>query len=119
MKKLIAFAAVMAGALAMTGCSTTPQNFVASSKPVMQGRYTELGDEVDGTDTQVMLLGIPLGFPGSPQQRALRAALEKAAGSDALIEMSVDYQMLNLWVLQLMTTRVTGTPVKTNNVGTR
>ena len=119
MKKLIAFAAVLAGALAMTGCSTTPQNFVASSKPVMQGRYTELGDEVEGTDTMLMLLGIPLGLPGSPQQRALKIALDKAAGADALVEMSVDYQMLNLYVVQVMTTRVTGTPVKTNNVGTR
>lgn len=119
MKKLIAFAAVMAGALAMTGCSTTPQNFVASSKPVQQGRYTELGDEVEGTDSQVMVLGFPLGLPGSPQQRALKIALDKAAGADALVEMSVDYQLLNLFVLQLMTTRVTGTPVKTNNVSAR
>ena len=119
MKKLVAFAAVMAGALAMTGCSTTPQNFVASSKPVLQGRYTVLGDEVEGTDTQVMILGIPLGLPGSPQQRALRTALDKAAGADALIEMSVDYQVLNLWWAHLMTTRVTGTPIKTNNVSAR
>ena len=119
MKKLIAFTVMLAGALAMTGCSTTPQNFVASSKPVLQGRYTELGDEVEGTDTMLMILGIPLGLPGSPQQRALSSAIGKAAGADALVEMSVDYQILNLCVLQLMTTRVTGTPVKTNSISTR
>ena len=119
MKRLIALAAIVVGTAAFVGCSTTPQNFVASSKPVLQGRYTTLGDEVEGTDTMVMVLGIPLGFPGSPQKRALHTALEKAAGADALIEMAVDYQMLNLYVVQVMTTRVIGTPVKTNNVGTR
>lgn len=119
MKKLIAFAALMAGAVAMTGCSTTPQNFVASSKPILQGRYAELGDEVDGTDTQVMILGVPLSLAGSPQRRALSAALEKARGADALVEMAVDYQVVNLQLIQFMTTRVTGKPVKTNNVGTR
>ena len=116
MKKLIAIAAMMAGALAMTGCSTTPQNFVASSKPVLQGRYTELGDEVEGTDSMVMVFGIPLGLPGSPQQRALKVALDKAAGADALVEMAVDYQILNLYFVQFLTTRITGTPVKTNTV---
>lgn len=119
MKKLIAFTVMLAGALAMTGCSTVPQNFVASSKPVLQGRYTALGDEVEGTDTMLMVLGIPLGLPGSPQQRALKTALDKAAGADALVEMSVDYQMLNLYFVQLMTTRITGTPVKTNNLSAR
>ena len=119
MKKLITFAAMMAGAVVMTGCSTTPQNLIASSKPVLQGRYTVLGDEVEGTDTQVMLLGFALGLPGSPQQRALKAALDKAAGSDALIEMSVDYQVLNLWWAHIMTTRITGTPVKTSSIGTK
>ena len=119
MKKLIALTAIVVGAAAFVGCSTTPQNFVASSKPVLQGRYTTLGDEVEGTDTMIMVLGIPLGFPGSPQKRALHTALEKAAGADALIEMAVDYQMLNLWLVHLMTTRVTGTPVKTNNIGVK
>ena len=63
MKKLIAIAAMMIGALAMTGCSTTPQNFVASSKPILQGRYTELGTEVEGTDSMIMVLLLRWRFP--------------------------------------------------------
>lgn len=119
MKKLIAFAAVMAGALAMTGCTTQPQNFVASSKPVLQGRYTEVGDEVEGSDSQLLILGYGVGIAGSPQRRALNSALQKAAGADALVGMAVDYQVLNLCFFQVLTTRVTGTPVKTNNVSAR
>ena len=111
MVKMIAIGLVAA---AITGCTTTPQNFTYASKPVEQGRYTVLGEEVEGTDTQVSVLGFGVGRPGSPQRRALKAALGKAAGADALVEMSVDYQTINLWWVYVLTTRVTGTPVKTN-----
>lgn len=113
MKKLIGMIAIAATAVVMTGCTTAPQNFVFASKPIEQGRYTVLGDEVEGMDSQLMILGYGVGLPGSPQRRALKTALSKAAGADALVEMSVDYQMLNLCFVQVLTTRITGTPVKT------
>lgn len=114
MKKLMGVAALAAVAATMTGCTTVPQNFSDASLPLEQGKYTVVGDEVEGTDSQLIVLGYGVGLPGSPQRRALRNALDKAAGSDGLISMAVDYQMLNLCCVQIMTTRVTGTPVKTN-----
>ena len=119
MKKLMLCAAAAVCAAVFSGCSTTPQNFVYASKPVSQGCYTTVGKEVEGTDTQLMVLGFGVGLPGSPQRRALATALKRAPGADALVEMSVDYQVMNLWFVHIMTTRVTGTPVKTNNVSTR
>lgn len=116
MKKLAIFAAGLAAAVVLSGCTTAPQNFVHASKPLLQGRYTVVGKEVEGADTQFMVFGHGIGLPGSPQRRALSAALAKAPGSDALVEMAVDYQLLNLFVMQFMTTRITGTPVKSNNV---
>lgn len=114
MKKLMIVCAALAAAVAITGCTTSPQNFTYASKPIEQGRYTVLGNEVEGTDSQLMILGYGIGLPGSPQRRALKVALDKAAGADALVSMAVDYQLLNLYFIQVLTTRITGTPVKTN-----
>jgi hypothetical protein len=115
MKKVMMMVAAAVAAVVITGCTTTPQNFTYASKPVDQGRYTVLGEEVEGTDTQVSVLGFGVGLPGSPQRRALKKALDKSAGADALVGMAVDYQTINLWWVYVLTTRVTGTPVKTNN----
>lgn len=114
MKKIIGLGAALVAAAMITGCTTSPQNFVHASKPVEQGKYTVLGKEVEGTDTQVSVLGFGISRPGSPQRRAYKTALSKAAGADALVEMAVDYQTINLWWVYVLTTRVTGTPVKTN-----
>ena len=116
MKKLIGMAAIAVAAAGITGCTTVPQNFTDASKPIEQGCYTVLGEEVEGTDTQFLVFGLGAGIPGSPQRRALKLALEKAAGADALVEMAVDYQVINLPFVAIMTTRVTGTPVKTNKI---
>ena len=115
MKKLIGFAAVAAAAMVMTGCTTAPQNFSDASLPVEQGKYTVVGEEVEGSDSQLMVLGYGIGLPGSPQRRALKSALDKAPGADGLVSMAVDYQLLNLYLVQVLTTRITGTPIKTNN----
>lgn len=114
MKKIIGIGVAAAVAAMIAGCTTMPQNFVHASKPIEQGKYTVLGKEVEGTDTQVSVLGYGLGFPGSVQRRAYKKALDKAVGADALVEMAVDYQTINLWLVYVLTTRVTGTPVKTN-----
>ena len=115
MKKLIGFAAVAATAMVMTGCTTAPQNFSDASLPVEQGKYTVVGEEVEGSDSQLIVLGYGVGLPGSPQRRALKSALDKASGADGLVGMAVDYQVFNLFLIQFMTTRVTGTPIKVNN----
>ena len=111
MMKMIAIGVVAA---AITWCMTIPQNFTAASKPVEQGKYTELGPQVEGTDTQVLVLGFGVGKLGSPQQRALKQALDKVNGADALVGMAVDIQDINLLWVSILTTRITGTPVKTN-----
>ena len=114
MKKIIGMIVLVAAAVAITGCTTMPQNFSYASKPVEQGRYTVLGKEVEGSDTMISVLGFGLSLPGSPQRRALKRAMDKAAGADALVGMAIDYQSINLWFVYILTTRVTGTPVKTN-----
>ena len=112
MKKLLGFAAIAAAALAISGCSTYPAGFSDKSVPMDQGRYTVIGDEVEGSDTQVCLFGFGLCVPGSPQRRALKAAMERSNGADGLVSMSIDQQLVNLAIVQIITTRVTGTPVK-------
>lgn len=115
MKRLMGMAAVAAAALAMTGCTIAPVNFTDASVPVEQGKYAVVGEEVEGNDSQLLILGYGVGMPGSPQRRALKSALDKAPGADGLVGMAVDYQIFNLVLVQFMTTRVTGTPIKTNN----
>lgn len=115
MKKLLGFAAAAAAALAISGCNTYPAGFSDKSIPMEQGKYTVVGEEVEGTDSQLVVFGYGVGLPGSPQRRSLKAALDKAPGADALITMAFDQQLLNLFGVQVITTRCTGTPVKTNN----
>ena len=100
--------------LAMTGCMSTPGGITDASIPLEQGRYTVIGDQVDGVDRQVVVFGYGISKVGSPQHRAYRQALEKAPGADGLITLGVNTEMLNLFVLQVITSRVTGTPVKVN-----
>ena len=114
--KHLAVAAIAAGMLITTGCHTVPHNFSDASIPIDQGRYTVVGDEVMGEDTQVFICGIPLSLPGSGQRRALKQAIGQAPGSDALVSMCVDVQYLNLIFVQIVTTKISGTPVKTDNV---
>lgn len=113
MKKAIKFAAVACVAAIVAGCSTMPAGFVDKSIPLDQGKYAVVGTEVEGNDTQFMLFGFGLSLPGSPQRRALSDAMSKVPDSNGLISMAIDQQIINLGILQIITTRVTGTPVKT------
>lgn len=112
MKHIFAAGLVAGVMMAVTGCSTYPAGFSDKSVPVDQGRYTVMGDEVEGSDTQVCILGFGLSMPGSPQRRALKAAMDRSNGADGLVSMAIDQQLINLAVVQIITTRVTGTPVK-------
>jgi hypothetical protein len=116
MKKLtiVAVASVF-GVLA--GCMSSPASFNASSKPYAQGKYTVLGDEVAGTNTQVNWLFFTFGAGGSGQRHALNDALEQVPGADGLISMAIDTENFVIFPFVLpsfYTTRVTGTPVKSN-----
>ena len=113
MKKLV-LPAICAIALAfVTGCSSFPASYVASNIPVQQGGYTVIADEVTGIDSQVNAFGIGVSRLGSAQNRAVRDALSKAPGADALIGMSIDVETKNFIFVVVITTRVTGTAVKT------
>lgn len=111
------FLAGAALAVAFTGCMSSPASFNASSKPYEQGKYTVLGDEVSGTNTQVNWLFFTFGAGGSGQRHALNDALEQVPGADGLIAMAIDTENFMLFPFVLpsfYTTRVTGTPVKSN-----
>lgn len=113
MNKLTKLSALALVATTLVGCITAPAGFVDKSIPMEQGKYAVVGEEVSGDDTQLMVLGFGLAFPGSAQRRALSDAMSKAPNADGLISMAIDQQIIDLKVLQLITTRVTGTPVKT------
>lgn len=107
--------ATVAAVAALAGCMSSPVTFCTSSVPVEQGKYSVLGPEVAGTCTQVNWLFFSFGLGGSGQRHALRDALGRVPGADALVGMAVDeeYFMLVPFALpSFFTTRVTGTPVK-------
>ena len=107
-------------AVATAGCLSKTAAMLASSDPVEQGRYTVLGSEVTGTDTQVMLLFMTFGASGSGARRATEDALSQAPSADALVRVAVDteefYFPFNFIIapIGIVKTRVTGTPVKIN-----
>ena len=111
----IACGALVAAFIA--GCMSSPASFNASSKPYEQGKYTVLGEEVSGTNTQINWLFFTFGAGGSGQRHALADALEQVPGADGLISMAIDTENFFLVPFALpsfYTTRVTGTPVKSN-----
>ena len=109
-----------AAAVALSGCLSKTVAMLSSSDPVEQGRYTVLGSEVTGTDTQVMILFMTFGASGSGARRATEDALAQAPSSDALVRVAVDceefYFPFNFIIapIGIVKTRVTGTPVKIN-----
>lgn len=116
-KRFIA-GSICALALLTAGCLSRPVQVVASSDPIEQGRYSVLGAEVSGTDTQVMFFWMTFGASGSGLRRAIDDALDDAPGADALVRMTVDceefYFPFNFIVapIGIVKTRVSGTPVK-------
>ena len=111
--KNIGLALGAAALLATTGCMNIPVSFSDKSVPIEQGKYTVVGDEVLGEDHQIGLLGFPVGMPGSGQRRALKNAMSQAPGADGLVSVAVDFQQFNVYLFQIWTTKVSGTPVKT------
>lgn len=113
-KNIAILAACAVGIAFSTGCiMNAGGSFQPCSKPVDQGKYTVLGDRVSGTDSQYTVFGYTFAKPGNPAIRALDGAKAKAPGADALIEVGQNVELLMLGPVQVTTTRVTGTPVKT------
>ena len=114
---------VVACALGLSGCLTTPEAFVASSIPVSQGQYAVLGEEVRGTSTQISWLFFTFGASGSVQRHALEDALEQVSGADGLTAMAIDSECFSVMPISLIPfpifprfykVVVTGTPIKLN-----
>jgi len=122
MKKIAKFAVL--AALAMSaGCLSQPSSFVTSSVPMEQGKYTVLGDEVQGSSTQVLWLFFSFGASGSVQRHALESALLQVDGADGLTSMAVDSETFSLLPTTIVSfpllpmfyrVTVTGTPVRFN-----
>ena len=113
--KILAGAAIAAVATAVTGCQSVPGTIIDKSKPIEQGGYTVVGDEVSATEFQIFLLGIPMSdLRGSAGRRMYKKALADAPGADALIEYTTDTKVINPPFVTLMWYTLTGTPVKTN-----
>lgn len=119
MKKLM----ITAVAAALAGCLTCPQNFVASSIPVEQGKYAVLGDTVRGSSTQISWLFFTFGKDGSVQRHALEDAVSQVSGCDGLTSMAIDSETFCILPISLITipvfptfytVTVTGTPIKLN-----
>lgn len=116
--RIVALALCMAGAMSMSGCLMANMGTLQdSTKPVLQSKYTVLGDRVSGTDDMWILpFGISDGRPGSPALRALDKALAKAQGAEALVEVSQNVETyvypIPLFPIMQVKTRVTGTPIK-------
>ena len=119
MKKVLRILAA-ATAVAMSGCLSKTAAMLTSTDPVEKGRYTVLGSEVSGTDTQVMILFMTFGASGSGARRAIEDALSQAPSADALVRVAVDteefYFPFNFIVapVGIVKTRVSGTPIKIN-----
>lgn len=114
---------IVACALGLAGCLTTPETFVTSSIPVSQGQYVVLGEEVRGTSTQVSWLFFTFGASGSVQRHALESALDQVSGADGLTAMAIDSECFSVMPISLIPfpifprfykVAVTGTPIKLN-----
>ena len=116
MNKMKAFLAIAAVALLfVTSCYSFPGVIQDKTKPIDQGGYTVVGDEVSATETMVSIFGIAMSdLRGSAGRRMYKSSLSQAPGADALVEYTTDTKMLNLGPIQVVWYTLTGTPVKTN-----
>ena len=126
--KVLAGAAIAATAMAMTGCITSPGVVMDKSKPMNQNAYVKVAEEVSTTMWQLGIFGFPLppvydgdtskivdnAVSASPGRNLYKRCLAKAPGSNALIEYTLDNQILNLYFVTFHRSTLTGVPVKTN-----
>ena len=111
MARIIALA-LIAG-FALTGCVRTPGGVAPSNIPLAPGGYTPLG-RVAASDCKVNLLAIIPISGGNRVADAMKNALKKQQGADALVDISVDYvsKWFVLWSQACTEVRATAVQVR-------
>lgn len=107
---------VMFGAIALlaSGCIRNPVAMMASTKPLNQGGYTEIGP-VEETDCLWYLLSfIPI-TTGNNMQGAMSDAI-KRMGGDALIQVTAETYYQNFIVVSRYCTIIQGIAVRSSNM---
>lgn len=105
-KKLLAATLI----LATFGCTRSPGGIAPSNIPLSQGGYTVLG-HVEAGDCKVNLLGLIPVSGGNHIADAMRKALAKKEGADALVDISVDRAMKYFILWSQVCTEVRATAV--------
>ena len=100
--------------LFITGC-TSVITISPSTTPITEkDTYTKYG-RVSGSSSGSMILGIP--FQPSEPSRAARDSAIKNGKGNAMIEVTEEYNMLNLLVVVFFWTKVEGTAVHITHAG--
>ncbi len=99
-------------ALCLTGCITSPVSISPSSIPLNRGEYTVVQEDVHGRAFGLYIFGWPIS-----EMRQMAKARDRAtdsAGADALVDITCDYSIINLMLLQFTWTTVRGDAVQLN-----
>lgn len=113
MKKLTRMTLVLllSVGLVLSGCVSTPAGIAPSTKPLKAGGYVEMGP-AKGQAFGMVILGVPI-TELDPARTATDRAIENGGG-DAMVNITVDQTVLNLFVVTLIWTNVHGTGVQSN-----
>lgn len=115
MKKIIMMFTAVAAALFFSGCNSVVSVAPSTTPITSHDTYTKLGPTI-GRSTTVVIAGIfPMG-PSNPSRSARDSAI-KFKDANALIEVTEDYNVLNLLVVQFFWTTVEGTAIKYERKG--
>jgi hypothetical protein len=111
LRPLVLFTAV---ALFSSGCIRSPVAMMASTKPLNQGGYTELGP-VEETDCLWYLFSFLPITSGNNMQDAMADAI-KRKGGDALIQVTAETYYQNFIVISRYCTIIQGIAVRSSNM---
>jgi len=89
MRSLHTILLVVTVLLVTFGCTRSPGGIAPSNIPLSQDGYTSLG-QVEASDCKVNLLGLIPVSGGNHIADAMRKALGRTEGTDALVDISVD-----------------------------
>lgn len=109
---LMILVAAMTGLLC--GCNSVVSISPSTTPITSNDTYTKLG-YTSGSSTTFLLVGFPFG-PDSPSRSARDNAIARSGGN-ALIEVTEEYNVLNLLVFAFYWTKVEGTAVKFEHKG--
>ncbi len=107
---LLVLAVVSITALSLSGCAYNVFGTLAPSNvPVSQTGYKVLGSTNGGSCTDIFL-GIPLGE--SSVRAAVKQAISKVSGANALINITVNDTVTNYYLVQTYCVEVHGTAIR-------